>query len=450
MRWRRFLLTKNLCDDSLIEKGILMKAEVGTTQKILFAIGLLLIFLTFVFNEQFVTGIFPTYQGSVTVELKIGVFVLDMLFALVTLFILVHRQPKAKLFSDALVGVGFTVVLLVGIEFIFYHLNGRNQRQLEPVTFNFINEGQRRDVQFTGEHAQAFFQRDDWLGYRLVPDTQVIASRKKENEILYEVVYSTDAYGRRVTPIAYLEPDPHFILFFGGSYTFGEGVNDNETMPYYVSQLAPRYKSYNYGVGGYGPQHMLAKLQSEKMTAEIDENQGILVYTFIGEHIGRAIGSMSIHNQRGDVMPYYFIDADGELVRKGDFVSGRPFVSLLYSIAGKSQTLKYFHVNFPLSTRTRDLEITARIFEESRNIYQEKFDSHEFYIIIYPGLGAPELIPYLETAGINYLDYSDLPYIYESDFWLGEGHPSAKAHKIVAEKLVQDLGLLGEAKIRGD
>jgi hypothetical protein len=431
-------------------KVFLMKAGSGRTQKILFAIGLLLIFLTFALNEQIVKEIFSTYQGSVTVELKIGVFVLDVLFALVTLFILVHRKPKAKLFLDALVGVGFTVVLLVGIEFIFYHLNSRIQRQLEPVTFNFINGGQRRDVQFTGEHAQAFFQRDDWLGYTLVPDTRVVASRKEEDEVLYEVVYSIDEYRRRVTPIEYLEPDPHFILFFGGSYTFGEGVNDNETMPYYVSQLAPKYKSYNYGVGGYGPQHMLAKLQSEGITTEIDESRGILVYTFIGEHIGRAIGSMGIHNQRGDVMPYYFINADGELIRRGNFVSGRPLVALLYSIAGKSQTLKYFHIDFPLSTRTQDLETTARIFEESRNVYREKFDSDEFYILIYPGLGAPELIPYLETAGINYLDYSDLPYIHNDDFWLGEGHPSAKAHKIVAEKLVQDLGLLGEAKVRGD
>lgn len=427
-----------------------MKVEVGRTEKILFAIGFLLICLTFLLNERIVTEIFPTYRGSVTVELKIGVFALDALFALCTLFILVHRKPKVKVLMEALVGVGFTVVLLVGIEFIFYHLNSQNQRQLEPVTFDFVNEGQRRDVQFSGEHAQAFFQRDDWLGYTLVPDTRVIASRKKGEEILYKVLYSVDAHRRRVTPIEYLEPDPHFMLFFGGSYTFGEGVNDNETMPSYVSQLAPRYKSYNYGVGGYGPQHMLAKLQSEEMTTEIDENQGVLIYTFIYEHVDRAIGSMVIHNQRGDVMPYYFIDTSGELVRRGNFVSGRPLVALFYSIAGQSQILKYFHVDFPPSTRDQDLETTVRIFEEARNVYREKFNSDEFYILIYPGLGAPELIPYLETAGLNYLDYSDLPNIHNNDFWLGEGHPSAKAHKIIAEKLVQDLGLLGEVKVRGD
>jgi len=99
------------------------------------------------------------------------------------------------------------------------------------------------DVQFVGEHAQAFFQRDAWLGYRLAPNSRVVASRKKGEEILYEVVYSIDAEGRRDTPTAHLQPDPQFMLFFGGSYTFGEGVNDDETMPAQVSQLAPKYRA---------------------------------------------------------------------------------------------------------------------------------------------------------------------------------------------------------------
>jgi hypothetical protein len=66
--------------------------------------------------------------------------------------------------------------------------------------------------------------------------------------------------------------------------------------------------------------------------------------------------------------------------------------------------------------------------------------------LIYPGLGAPELLPHLDAAGITYLDYSSLPDIYDKDFWLGEGHPSAKAHRIVAEKLVQELELQESAE----
>ncbi len=421
-----------------------MQNNPGKAEKILLPIGLLLICVTFALNERIIAQIIPGHQVSTTTGLKIGIFVVDALFALVAIFILIRHKSKTKILLDASIGIGFTLVLLAGIEIAFYYLNHQNQRQLENVVFEFTNDSQERDVQFEGEHAQALFQRDDWLGYRPVPNTQVVASRKKGGEMLYKVVYSIDPYGRRVTPVENLESDPQFILFFGGSYTFGEGVNDNETMPYYVSQFAPKYRSYNYGVGGYGPQHMLAKLQSQEIITEIEEEQGVLVYVFINEHVDRAIGSMGIHNQRGDVMPYYFIDADDSLIRKGNLVSGRPFRSFVYSILGHSQTLKYFGISFPLRLREQDLKTTVRIIAESRNIYKEKFNSDEFYVLIYPTLGRPEMIPYLEAAGISYLDYSDLPDAYDKNFWLGEGHPAAKGHKIVAQKLVQDLELLDE------
>jgi hypothetical protein len=212
-------------------------------------------------------------------------------------------------------------------------------------------------------------------------------------------------------------------------------------MPAYMAQLAPQYKPYNYGAGGYGPQHMLAQLQRAEMRAEVDEEKGILVYTFIYEHIGRAIGAMGIHAQRGDVMPYYYVDHQNNLVRQGDFASGRPLLSTFYTVAGASQTLRFFNIDLPPRLRAQDLEITARILEEAHDIYQEKFGSDQFVIVIYPGLGQPELLPYLQAAGIQYLDYSALPAAVDPTFWLGEGHPTAKAHKIVAEKLVQELSL---------
>ena len=40
--------------------------------------------------------------------------------------------------------------------------------------------------------------------------------------------------------------------------TFGLWVNDDETMPFYAAQYASHYRPYNYGVSGYGPNHMLS------------------------------------------------------------------------------------------------------------------------------------------------------------------------------------------------
>jgi len=123
--------------------------------------------------------------------------------------------------------------------------------------------------------------------------------------------------------------------------TFGLGVNDNETMPFYVGQYASRYRPYNYGVSGYGPHYMLAQLQRSDLTKEIDENHGMAIYTFIDHHIDRAIGTMRVYNQWEEHAPFYTLDTHDRLVRKGDFTSGRPLVSFLYWVMGKSQILQY-------------------------------------------------------------------------------------------------------------
>jgi hypothetical protein len=414
--------------------------KTAKSTKIVLVIGLVLFGLTLLLNERIMAGLFPAYRLAIPPTLKVGLFVADVLFVLVVLGLLLRRKSRTQILLDVAVGLGFTLFLLAGIEAGFYLIN-RSQNQLGPVSLELIQGGEAADVRFQEEHSRALYQRDDWLGYRPVPNTRVRATRQKADQTLYDVVYTIDASGRRATPVDQPEAIRYHILFFGGSYTFGEGVDDNQTMPAYVSRLAPEYRAYNYGAGGYGPQQMLARLQSDDFTAEIDEPQGVLIYTFIIEHIDRVIGSMNITSQRGEVMPYYFTTSTGELVRDGTLASGRPLQSILYSVLGKSQTLRFFNIDFPLNYSDDDLKTTAGIIDESRRFYQAKFNSDRFYVLIYPGLGYPDLLPHLEAAGIPYLDYSDLPQMHNDDFWLGEGHPSAKGHRIVAARLVQDLGL---------
>ena len=47
------------------------------------------------------------------------------------------------------------------------------------------------------------------------------------------------------------------INFFGGSWMFGEGLNDNETLPYFLMKYAPSYKPINHGFHGYGVHNAL-------------------------------------------------------------------------------------------------------------------------------------------------------------------------------------------------
>ena len=235
-------------------------------------------------------------------------------------------------------------------------------------------------------------------GYEMTPNAKVLRIKKRNEKILYEVIYSTDEYGRRITPAESHKDRTNFLLFFGGSFTFGGGVNDNETMPYYVSRVASKYKPYNYGIGATGPPHMLAKLQSVQITKEIDEAKGISVYTFIDDHVNRVVGSSRMLRW-GSHFPYFTIDRNERLIRKGNFASGRTILTFVYRTIGNSQIGRYFGINLPIINE-HHIRLTSRVIEESRNVFRDKFNSDEYYVLIYPGSRhyGKKLIPFLEKG----------------------------------------------------
>ena len=284
---------------------------------------------------------------------------------------------------------------------------------------------------------------DPFLGYTLPNNAQITDTLDLGGKRLYQGTATTDAYHRRVTPIAHLERRRNFLLFFGCSMTFGLGVNDDETMPFYVAHYASHYRSYNYGVSGYGPQHTLAQLQSRDLSHEIQEHHGIAIYTFIDHHIDRAIGTMRVHNAWAGHAPFYTLDAHDRLVRKGDFTSGRPLVSFLYWVMGKSQILAYYHITFPVRIREEHIRLTAHMIAEARTAFHQQFPSAAFYVLLYPGVRrGKEMIPYFERTGVQYVDYSNFFDWPHPKLTLADGHhPTAQGHRTVAAHLATDLSI---------
>lgn len=198
---------------------------------------------------------------------------------------------------------------------------------------------------------------------------------------------------------------------------------------------------YNYGFHGYGPQQMLAKLESGTLAAELDSDRGMLVYACLVGHEERAVGSMRVYNGWGIWMPYYSVDATGELVRRGDFTTGRPLRSMIYKLLGMSQTLKFFEFNYPFRISDAEYELTARIIERSAELYEETFGNDRFYVAVLPTIDRDlEILPYLEKAGIKYFDYSRL---YDprddSNRIVGDGHPAPQSYERIAARLVGDI-----------
>ena len=139
-----------------------------------------------------------------------------------------------------------------------------------------------------------YFVRDDALG--VVPRKNFAATHVKSvNSVpIYKVRYTIDANGLRVPP-PYNSPTlRQSVLFFGCSYTMGDGVEDHETLPYMTGLLTHgRYAIYNFGFHGYGPQQMLAALETGRVQHIVTVPPRYVIYQAIPYHMERVVGLMT-------------------------------------------------------------------------------------------------------------------------------------------------------------
>ena len=263
----------------------------------------------------------------------------------------------------------------------------------------------------------------------------------KNNQFIYDVTYFIDEYGRRITPVDKGDRN-RFILFFGCSFTYGEGVQEDQTLPYYVGRLAVHHTPYNYGYHGLGPFDALAKIESLDFKKEVRETQGVIIYTFMSGQLNRLMGSMStrVWHFNG---AYYQKSATGKLVRNGDFKTGRPIQTSIYSLLSKSRILEALKIDLPPKIGDYDLKLFVQTCQAMDTIIKEKFPQSAFYVVIYPGTNSVRLAQYLKEGGIKYLDYTQLFDASNPKFYLHEydHHPSPLAYQLVGEQIVKDLHL---------
>lgn len=271
---------------------------------------------------------------------------------------------------------------------------------------------------------------------------QSMSQINKTGATIYDVTYSIDSYSRRITPVSNPELRDKHLLFFGCSYTYGEGVRDDQTIPARVAFRTRQYMPYNYAFHGHGPAEMLAKMESKTLNHEVKEKEGILIYIFMDQQIKRVICSMRIVTSWAKNKPYYYLGPHDEVFRKGNLTTGRPILRQIYRLLAKSELLKFFKIDFPPVITNRHIHITARVIEESRRLYREQFPNGDFYVVIYPSSRyGTRLAKELSRSGIKILDESKIFSAHEPRYILSmdNKHPSALADDELAQHLVQDL-----------
>src|SRR5262249_21411136 len=139
-----------------------------------------------------------------------------------------------------LIGIALSASLVLSLEGIFYFINHRADKGAGSET-GWLPRATWHDRSLEQKPAQPTpgpAIEDELLGYKPPSNAEVFSTKKFDGDLIFNVVYSTDEHNRRITPVKNRKQRNRFILFFGCSMVFGEGVGNEETMPFYVAQYA--------------------------------------------------------------------------------------------------------------------------------------------------------------------------------------------------------------------
>jgi hypothetical protein len=200
---------------------------------------------------------------------------------------------------------------------------------------------------------------------------------------------------------------------------------------------------------------MAAALSDPMIRDEVKEKDGVCVYVYNVWHILRANGFMSVYNMYGRTMPYYALLKDGSVKCRGDFTTGRPFLSMLFLLLHKTRLASFFKIEIPRVVRDSHIDLVCGLIKHSKVLFNAAFPRGRFYVLFHPyhaGEAAQiaRIKEFLQQQGIPYFSY---PGLYDPDeaagskhIIPGDGHPNAYANKKLAAKLAADISAIPDIR----
>ena len=262
------------------------------------------------------------------------------------------------------------------------------------------------------------------------------AEKRVDGRTIYKVSYTIDGDLLRHTTTSASGP---VVAFFGDSITFGEGLDDPDTLAQSFADLAPGFDAVNLGFSAYSPSQVLRELQVGMFDQRLAGARAFVLLT----------GPW--HSERTACKPNFSVRApryesvDGKVEYKGPCFSGlMQHVEEFYK-----ETASYRVFLAPLLERPShgDLETYVAIVGAVAKITREKYGVPLVVLYVPPpdhyldgtGFTDAALRGRLQAAGIHLVD-ATLPGAKNILTIPGDGHPSALANRLQARKLLDDLG----------
>jgi hypothetical protein len=265
--------------------------------------------------------------------------------------------------------------------------------------------------------------------------------------VLFDTTYTIDENGLRVAPPWRKEGSVGSILFFGCSFTFGEGLKDEQTLPYQVGvRTDGAYHIFNFGFEGYNPAQMLAALEHGIVSRLVDTPPRYAFYVALPVHVWRAAGRVAW----GWRAPHYALTGDGVVHQIGYFdLDKRSQPTLISRVAPwliKSATWRLIaYHDSPINGD--DIDLYFAIVRHSQELLAAEYPGIEFHVILWPNQSPEQRSTYEKLRdGFRRMGFSlhlveDILPGYTADrtpFILSsvDHHPSVLADRLIAQYIV--------------
>lgn len=304
---------------------------------------------------------------------------------------------------------------------------------ITEIVLGLSTEGERRQT----IDPASFIVQEPQLGHRARANSRANARLMIGDEVVYDVVYTTGAHGLRISPPGDENSPAGCVLFFGDSFTFGEGLNDEQAMPYVAGvALRDRFRTRNFGFLGYGPHHMLAAIETGWVKeAAADCEPRYAVYWALLHHVIRAAGTWPWD----DKGPRYVMQADGSVIRAGNF---QPRDTLLADASKVSRLANRFRDSVSLDRQ--DVDLYFAIVGAARDRLAEMYPGIQFHALLWDTGHEPEaFLKGWGRAGIELHRVSRILPDWGNRDWLYQQphdvHPNAAANDLLGRYLAKSL-----------
>jgi len=322
-----------------------------------------------------------------------------------------------------------------------FYLAYANASKAEPKS---EEEGYRMEGTITQRYTN---ESHPVLGRAPYPDVSVTARKYYGEELVYDVVYTIDEHGLRIAPPTGSGEILGCLLFFGGSFTIGEGVHDYESMPYRVGELTNgSYRVYNFGFHGYGPHQMLAAFEAGLVDSAIECEPDYVIYQALDRHVLRSAGVAGW----GSNGPRFVAQSDGGVVLGGTFEQA-PVRNQLGHAFQRQLTKSNIYGKVVGHSQARlldsdDFLTFGAIVGQARKHVQRMNPDAQFHVVLWnlDSSLSPHVAAEFTSRAITY--HPVLGNIlpdgnYREHFALGpfDHHPNSRAYDLIARYVVEEV-----------